>query len=66
MGVYIIQVFNVQEKASKDKSYVSKLQELNYTSKNEIEIGKLIQEIPDFQNFFLPVLSFLWHQSFSY
>ena len=45
-------------KPSKDKSYVSKLQELNYISKNEIEIGQLVQEIPDFQDFFLPVLSF--------
>ena len=45
-------------KPSKDKTYVSKLQELNSTSKNEIDIGRLVQEIPDFQDFFLPVLSF--------
>ena len=66
MDVYIIRVFNVQANLQRIKTYVSKLQELNSTSKNEIDIGRLVQEIPDFQDFFLPVLSFCATNLFSY
>ena len=34
------------------KKYVSKIQRLNNSAKNEIEIGKIIQEINGFNNHF--------------
>lgn len=49
-------------KTSNDKKYVSKIQRSNFNSNNEILIGKLIQTIPNYQLYFLPVIS---HHSIS-
>ncbi len=38
------------------KKYVSKIQRFNNSAKNEIEIGKIIQEINGFNNHFSPVV----------
>jgi serine/threonine protein kinase len=39
----------------KDKKMVSKLQKINFNSKNEFRIGKLIAEIPNYNLYFIPV-----------
>lgn len=39
----------------KDKTFISKLQKINFNSKNEIRIGKLITEIPNYSWYFIPV-----------
>ena len=38
------------------KKYVSKIQRFNNSAKNEIEIGKIIQEVNGFNNHFSPVV----------
>ena len=44
---------------SKDKkNFVSKLQINNYASFNEIEIGKIIEKIPNYELFFLPIIEY--------
>ena len=40
------------------KKFVSKLQINDYTAYNEIEIGKLIKSIPNFESFFLPIIEY--------
>jgi len=44
-------------KADKSKLYVSKLQRNDWAATNEIEIGKLIKKIKDYQLYFLPITS---------
>tara|TARA_Y100000991_G_scaffold210157_1_gene191148 strand:+ start:553 stop:1701 length:1149 start_codon:yes stop_codon:yes gene_type:complete len=44
---------------SKDKKkYVSKLQINDYTAVNEVQIGKLIKSIPNYNLFFLPIIDY--------
>lgn len=40
------------------KKFVSKLQINDYTAYNEIEIGKLIKSIPNFESSFLPIIEY--------
>ena len=40
------------------KKYVSKLQINDYTAYNEVNIGKIITKIPNYNMFFLPILSY--------
>ena len=43
-------------KSGKDKKIVTKLQRENFNAKNEISIGDIIMTIPDYQDYFLPVI----------
>jgi len=44
---------------SKDKKkFISKLQINNYASFNEVEIGKVIEKIPNYKLFFLPIIEY--------
>ena len=40
------------------KKYVSKLQINDYTAYNEVNVGKIITKIPNYNMFFLPILSY--------
>jgi serine/threonine protein kinase len=42
----------------KKKQLVSKIQEFNYNSKNEIAIGKVIKKVKEYKQFFLPVIDY--------
>jgi hypothetical protein len=47
---------NEQSKKDKDKEYISKLVERNFSSKNEIEVGEIIKKIPFYSLYYVPVL----------
>jgi len=47
---------NENDKAKDGKEYVSKLVERNFSSKNEIDIGEIIKEIPFYSLYYVPVL----------
>ena len=38
------------------QKYVSKIQKFDNSARNEIEIGKLIQKIPNYSNYFSPII----------
>ena len=40
-----------------NKKYLSKLQKKNFNSKNEVWIGKIIQTIPNYELYFIPIIS---------
>ena len=40
------------------KKYVSKIQRFNKNARNEIKIGKILQDIKGFENHFAPILKF--------
>ena len=45
-----------QSKKEKDKEYISKLVEKNFSSKNEIEVGEIVKKIPFYSLYYVPVL----------
>ena len=45
-----------QSKKDKDKEYISKLVERNFSSKNEIEVGEIVKKIPFYSLYYVPVL----------
>lgn len=44
-------------KPDNDKKFISKLQKKDFNSDNEKMIGKIVQKIPNYSNFFVPILS---------
>lgn len=55
-GCVFLPGINCDGTSMTSKKYVSKIQRLNNSAKNEIEIGKIIQEINGFNNHFSPVV----------
>ena len=44
-------------KEEKNKKYISKLQKKSFNSDNEIIIGNIVKQIPNYEIFFIPVIS---------
>jgi len=39
------------------KKYLTKIEEINYYSHNEIKVSKIVKKIPNFKNYFCPILN---------
>ena len=55
-GCVFVPGINCDGSIMKTKKYVSKIQRYDLSAKNEIEIGKIIQELNGFEDHFAPVL----------
>ena len=55
-GCVFVPGINCDGSIMKTKKYVSKIQRYDKSAKNEIEIGKIIQELNGFEDHFSPVL----------